>query len=67
MEGEYTPTIIWLILSMDLALIQLKDSCFNSSFSPTIPYNEWRFKELTHKKTDSIVTGTLEKKLYLDR
>ena len=26
MEGEYTPTIIQLILSTDLAVIQLKDS-----------------------------------------
>ena len=33
MEGEHTPTIIQLILSMDLALIQLKDSLVNSSFS----------------------------------
>ena len=33
MEGENTPTIIWLILSTDLALIQLKDSLFNSLFS----------------------------------
>ena len=32
MEGEHTPTIIQLILSTDLALIQLKDSLFNSSF-----------------------------------
>jgi len=30
MEREHTPTIIRLILSMDHALIQLKDSCFNS-------------------------------------
>jgi len=32
MEGEHTPTIIRLILSTDLALIQLKDSLFNFSF-----------------------------------
>jgi len=25
-KGEHTPTIIWLIRSTDLALIQLKDS-----------------------------------------
>ena len=29
MEGEHTLTIIQLILSIDLSLIQLKDSCFN--------------------------------------
>jgi len=33
MEGEHTPTIIRLILPTDHALIQLKDSYFNSSFS----------------------------------
>ena len=33
MEGEHTPTIIRLILLMILALIQLKDLLFNSSFS----------------------------------
>ena len=67
MEGEHTPTIIWLILLTDLILIQLKDSCFNYSFFPTMPHNEWRFKELTHKETDSIVKDTLEKKLHPDR
>ena len=36
MEGEHTPTIIQLILSTDLVLIQLKDSLFNSSFSQQI-------------------------------
>jgi len=41
MEGEHTPTIIWLILLMDLALIQLKDSLFNSSFSQRIAGNKW--------------------------
>ena len=43
MEGEHIPTIIRLILSMYLALLQLKDSYFNSSFFPTIS----RFKPLT--------------------
>ena len=66
MEGEHTPTIIQLIRSTDLAIIQLKDSHLYSSI-PTIPYNEWRFKEMTHKETDSIVKGTLEKKLHQDR
>ena len=66
MEGEHTPTIIQLIQSMDLAVIQLKDSHIFFIF-PTIPHNEWRFKELTHKETDSIVKGTLEKKLHQDR
>ena len=66
MEGEHTPTIIQLILSTDLAVIQLKDSHLFFIF-PTIPHNEWRFKELTHKETDSIVKGTLEKKLHQDR
>ena len=66
MEGEHTPTIIRLIRSTDLAIIQLEDSPLYSSI-PTIPHNEWRFKELTHKETDSIVKGTLEKKLHQDR
>ena len=35
MEGEYTPTIIQLIRSTDLAIIQLKDSHLYSSI-PTI-------------------------------
>jgi len=65
MEGAHTPTIIWLILSMDLALIQLKNSLFNSSFFNNL-HNKWRFKELTHKQTDSIVKGTLEK-MHPDR
>ena len=60
MEEEYTPTIIRLILSTALALIQLKDSHKILHFS-TIPHNDWRFKELTHKETDSIVRDTLEK------
>ena len=63
MEGEHTPTIIQLIRSTDLAVIQFKDSHIFFIF-PTIPHNEWRFKELTHKETDSIVKGTLEKKLH---
>ena len=63
MEGERTPTIIQLIRSMDLAVIQFKDSHIFFVF-PTIPHNEWRFKELTHKETDSIVKDTLEKKLH---
>ena len=33
MEAEHTPTIILLFLSTDHALIQLKDSYFNSLFS----------------------------------
>ena len=61
MEGEHTLTIIRLILSTNLTLIQLKDSYFNSSFFSTIPHNEWIFKELTHKETDFIVKDTLEK------
>jgi len=36
MEEEHTPTIIRLILSTNLALIQLKYSYFNSSFFPNI-------------------------------
>ena len=36
MEGEYIPTIIQLILSTDLALIQLKDSLKFFLF-PTYP------------------------------
>ena len=63
---EHTPTIIRLILSMDLALIQLIDS-FKFFVFPTIPHNKWRFKELIHKETDSIVKGTFEKKLHQDR
>jgi len=35
MEGEYTPTIIQLIRSTDLAIIQLKDSHLYSSI-PTL-------------------------------
>ena len=66
MEGEHTPTIIQLIRSTDLAIIQLKYSHLYPSI-PTILHNEWRFKEMTHKETDSIVRGTLEKKLYQDR
>ena len=66
MEGEHTPTIIRLIRSTDLAIIQLEDSYIYPSI-PTIPHNEWRFKEMTHKETDSIVKGTLEKKLHQDR
>ena len=66
MEGEHTPTIIQLNRSTDLAIIQLKDSLLYSLI-PTIPHNEWRFKEMTHKETDSIVKGTLEKKLHQDR
>ena len=61
MEGEHTPTIIRLIRSTDLAVIQFKDSHIYILHIPTIPHNEWRFKELTHKETDSIVKGTLEK------
>jgi len=60
MEVEHTPTIIRLILSSDLILIQLKDSLKILHF-PTIPHNEWRFKELTHYETDSIVKDTLER------
>ena len=67
MEGERTPTIIQLILSMDLALILLEDLLLIFFIFPTIPHNEWRFKELTHKETDYIVKGTLEKKLHQDR
>ena len=67
MEGEHTPTIIQLIRSTDLAIIQFKDSHIYILHIPTIPYNEWRFKELTHKETDSIVKNTLEKKLHQDR
>ena len=66
MEGEHTPAIIQLIRSTDLAVIQFKDSHIFFIFS-TIPHNEWRFKELTHKETDSIVKGILEKKLHQDR
>ena len=66
MEGEHTPTIIQLIRSTDLAVIQFKDSHIFFIF-PTVPHNEWRFKELTHKETDSIVKSTLEKKLRPDR
>ena len=66
MEGEHTPTNILLIRSTDLVVIQFKDSHIFFIF-PTIPHNEWRFKELTHKETDSIVKGTLEKKLHQDR
>ena len=61
MEGEHTPTVIRLILSTNHASIQLKDSLKILRF-PTIPYNEWRFKILTHYETDFIVKGTLEKK-----
>ena len=43
MEGEYTPTIIQLILSMDIAVIQLKDSMFNSSFSQHVLLYEYFF------------------------
>ena len=64
MEGEHTPTIIQLIRSTDLAVIQFKDSHVFFIF-PTIPHNEWRFKELTHKETDSIVKGTLRKETAL--
>ena len=67
MEGEHTPTIIQLILSTDLAVIQLKDSHLILHISPIIPHNEWRFKELTHRETDSIVKNTLERKLHHDR
>ena len=66
MEGEHTPTIVQLIQSMDLAVIQHKDSHLFFIF-PTIPLNEWRFNELTHKETDSIEKGTLEKNLHQDR
>ena len=66
MVREYTPTIIRVILSMDHALIQLKDSLKILRF-PTIPHNELRFKKLTHCETDSIMKGTLEKKLHSDR
>ena len=66
-EGEHTPTIIQLILSTDLVLIQLKDLLFNSSFSQQSPTMNGRFKELAHKETDSIVKSTLEKKLHQDR
>ena len=67
MEGEHTPTIIQLILSTNLAVIQLKDSHLILHIFPTIPHNEWGFKKLTHKETDCIVKGTLEKKLHQDR
>jgi len=66
MEEEHTTTIIWLILSKDLALIQLKNSLKFFVF-PTIPRNEWRFKELTHKETDSLAKSTLEKNLHPDK
>ena len=66
MKGEHTPIIIQMILLMGLVLIQLKDSLKFFIF-PTIPHNEWRFKKLTNYKTDSIVKGTLEKKLHQDR
>ena len=66
MKGEHTPINIRLILSTDLVLIQLKGSLKFFIF-PTISDNEWRFKELTHYETDSIVKGTLEKKLHQDR
>ena len=66
MEREHTPTIIRLILSTDLALIQLKDSFKFFTFAK-ISHNEWRFKKLTHYETDSIVKVTLEKKLHQDK
>ena len=62
MEGEYAPTIIQLILSTDLTVIQLKDLhliLHISQQSPTM-YGDLRN---WHKKTNSIVKGTLEKKL----
>ena len=63
MEGEHTPTIIQLIQSIDLAVIQLKDLHIFFIF-PTIPHNEWRFKKLTRYETDYIVKGTVRKKLH---
>jgi len=45
MEGEHTPTIIQLIRSTNLAVIQFQDSHIYILHIPTIPYNEWRFKE----------------------
>jgi len=42
MEGEHTPIIIWLILSMDLTLVQFKISQFNSSFFQQTAGNKWR-------------------------
>ena len=66
MEGERTPTIICVILVTDYASIQLKVHLKFFIFQQS-PYNEWRFKVLTHKETVSIVKGTLEKKLYQDR
>jgi len=40
MEEEHTPTIIRLILSMHLALIQLKDSLLIFFIFPAIPHND---------------------------
>ena len=65
-EGEHTPTIIRVILSINHALVQLKDSLEILHF-PTIPHNEWRFKKLTHNEIDFIVKNTLGKKLHQDR
>ena len=59
MEREHTPNIIWLIISTDLALIQLKNIHLKFFIFRTIPHNEWRIKELTHYETDFIVKGTL--------
>jgi len=66
MEGEHSPTIIRLILSTDHAPIRLKDLLKTFCF-PIISHNEWRFKKLTRYETDSIVKGTLRKKLHQDR
>ena len=40
MEGKHTPTIIQLIRSTDLVIIQLKDSLLYSSI-PTITFKGW--------------------------
>jgi len=66
MEEEYTPTIIRLILSIDLALILLKESLKILHFL-TIPHNKWRITELIHYETDSIAKVTLGKKLHQNK
>ena len=58
MEGEHTLTIIRLILSTDHALIQLKDSYFNSSlfkhmYKPNMLKGEEKEETECCKKTGS--------------
>jgi len=65
-EGEHTPIIVHVILSMDHDSIQLKNSLKIFCF-PIITHNKWRFKKLTRNETDYIVKGTLGKKLHQDR